>query len=168
MNPRVSQRMVSSLIRFRFFFFFSSRRRHTRYWRDWSSDVCSSDLRVLPAWPAGIGRATFPPCPARLATVGPRSGCRGRRHRPARSAPAAPIGAGFGHGGPEMRAARALPRSESMAASVSRCASKILLHLRRTGYELVHIFLGQDTSSLWLKSASNCFNKVLYVGEPWL
>src|SRR5215203_2326211 len=29
---------------FFFFFFFSSRRRHTRYWRDWSSDVCSSDL----------------------------------------------------------------------------------------------------------------------------
>src|SRR3712207_5318120 len=29
---------------FVFFFFFSSRRRHTRYWRDWSSDVCSSDL----------------------------------------------------------------------------------------------------------------------------
>src|SRR3712207_5818941 len=28
------------------FFFFSSRRRHTRYWRDWSSDVCSSDLVV--------------------------------------------------------------------------------------------------------------------------
>src|SRR3712207_8947578 len=27
-----------------FYFFFSSRRRHTRYWRDWSSDVCSSDL----------------------------------------------------------------------------------------------------------------------------
>src|SRR5215203_6878279 len=29
-----------------FFFFFSSRRRHTRYWRDWSSDVCSSDLET--------------------------------------------------------------------------------------------------------------------------
>src|SRR3712207_7612676 len=28
-------------------FFFSSRRRHTRYWRDWSSDVCSSDLRLV-------------------------------------------------------------------------------------------------------------------------
>src|SRR3989442_4698688 len=27
-----------------FFFFFSSRRRHTRCGRDWSSDVCSSDL----------------------------------------------------------------------------------------------------------------------------
>src|SRR5690349_22751325 len=30
----------------RFFFFFSSRRRHTRSLRDWSSDVCSSDLEV--------------------------------------------------------------------------------------------------------------------------
>src|SRR5947209_11177219 len=29
------------------FFFFSSRRRHTRYWRDWSSDVCSSDLSIM-------------------------------------------------------------------------------------------------------------------------
>src|SRR6266699_795610 len=29
------------------FFFFSSRRRHTRCGRDWSSDVCSSDLGVL-------------------------------------------------------------------------------------------------------------------------
>src|SRR6266702_5097715 len=29
-----------------FLFFFSSRRRHTRWPRDWSSDVCSSDLEV--------------------------------------------------------------------------------------------------------------------------
>src|SRR2546422_1405901 len=29
------------------FFFFSSRRRHTRCSRDWSSDVCSSDLFVV-------------------------------------------------------------------------------------------------------------------------
>src|SRR5207253_6398809 len=28
------------------FFFFSSRRRHTRWPRDWSSDVCSSDLTL--------------------------------------------------------------------------------------------------------------------------
>src|SRR5699024_12280703 len=28
-------------------FFFSSRRRHTRSKRDWSSDVCSSDLKIL-------------------------------------------------------------------------------------------------------------------------
>src|SRR6266699_2332721 len=33
----------------RVFFFFSSRRRHTRCGRDWSSDVCSSDLRVAAA-----------------------------------------------------------------------------------------------------------------------
>src|SRR5690625_5365859 len=32
---------------FFFFFFFSSRRRHTRWPRDWSSDVCSSDLVIL-------------------------------------------------------------------------------------------------------------------------
>ena len=30
---------------FDLFFFFSSRRRHTRCSRDWSSDVCSSDLK---------------------------------------------------------------------------------------------------------------------------
>src|SRR3989449_1637355 len=35
-------RVVSLAVRF--FFFFSSRRRHTRCSRDWSSDVCSSDL----------------------------------------------------------------------------------------------------------------------------
>src|SRR6266550_4992334 len=46
------------------FFFFSSRRRHTRCSRDWSSDVCSSDLVdeshaafVMP--PAIIGDATL-------------------------------------------------------------------------------------------------------------
>src|SRR5690606_42090895 len=35
-----------------FFFFFSSRRRHTRFSRDWSSDVCSSDLfmAVVDKW----------------------------------------------------------------------------------------------------------------------
>src|SRR3712207_9240528 len=39
-------------------FFFSSRRRHTRYWRDWSSDVCSSDLGdqtvIYGAGPVGL------------------------------------------------------------------------------------------------------------------
>src|SRR3712207_8096354 len=30
-----------------YLFFFSSRRRHTSYWRDWSSDVCSSDLGLM-------------------------------------------------------------------------------------------------------------------------
>src|SRR5258705_5918570 len=35
-----------NIIIFIFFFFFSSRRRHTRCLSDWSSDVCSSDLRT--------------------------------------------------------------------------------------------------------------------------
>src|SRR5205085_5753521 len=38
------------------FFFFSSRRRHTRFDCDWSSDVCSSDLRQ-PARPPRQARA---------------------------------------------------------------------------------------------------------------
>src|SRR5207245_6426601 len=40
------------IVRLIIFFFFSSRRRHTRCYRDWSSDVCSSDLAAL----AHIGR----------------------------------------------------------------------------------------------------------------
>src|SRR5256884_4099470 len=36
-----------------FLFFFSSRRRHTRCSRDWSSDVCSSDL-LLEAWQEAV------------------------------------------------------------------------------------------------------------------
>src|SRR5207247_5119433 len=38
-----------------FYFFFSSRRRHTRSTRDWSSDVCSSDL-LEPVAHGGEGR----------------------------------------------------------------------------------------------------------------
>src|SRR5207247_7321121 len=46
---------VCSYVRF---FFFSSRRRHTRSTRDWSSDVCSSDLVALElsAQPAATAR----------------------------------------------------------------------------------------------------------------
>src|SRR5215510_7135731 len=35
-----------TLVRYVSDFFFSSRRRHTRWPRDWSSDVCSSDLML--------------------------------------------------------------------------------------------------------------------------
>src|SRR5690625_3760109 len=41
----------------RLHFFFSSRRRHTRWPRDWSSDVCSSDLILLHQGSGGIGGA---------------------------------------------------------------------------------------------------------------
>src|SRR5690606_8150956 len=57
---------VLSLMCFLFvFFFFSSRRRHTRFSRDWSSDVCSSDL----ALPKGETRSDWmrrPLSPAQL------------------------------------------------------------------------------------------------------
>src|SRR5699024_11825290 len=36
------------------YFFFSSRRRHTRSKRDWSSDVCSSDLGLMDALVAAL------------------------------------------------------------------------------------------------------------------
>src|SRR2546430_7896091 len=43
--------MVSAVMLYLlFFFFFSSRRRHTRFDCDWSSDVCSSDLKLAGHW----------------------------------------------------------------------------------------------------------------------
>src|SRR5207253_8359497 len=50
------------------FFFFSSRRRHTRWPRDWSSDVCSSDLQSR-----FVGRALD-----RLLALGPTAQVLGR------------------------------------------------------------------------------------------
>src|SRR5689334_24710632 len=49
---------------FHLFFFFSSRRRHTRWNCDWSSDVCSSDLEIITALREAIAstelrRATY-------------------------------------------------------------------------------------------------------------
>src|SRR2546429_9595061 len=41
------------------FFFFSSRRRHTRCSRDWSSDVCSSDLHPHGRGPGVLRRGRF-------------------------------------------------------------------------------------------------------------
>src|SRR6266487_5028114 len=40
-------------------FFFSSRRRHTRWTGDWSSDVCSSDLVLDPPGGTRADRATL-------------------------------------------------------------------------------------------------------------
>src|SRR3989440_6626446 len=48
-------------------FFFSSRRRHTRSDRDWSSDVCSSDLPTRPSQPTAIAT----PTPTQLPTPTP-------------------------------------------------------------------------------------------------
>src|SRR5882724_2525517 len=62
------------------FFFFSSRRRHTRCLSDWSSDVCSSDLKDIPASPRESDAARGA---ARVPTGSPSLGARA-------PAPAAP------------------------------------------------------------------------------
>src|SRR2546422_7134965 len=65
---------------FFFFFFFSSRRRHTRCSRDWSSDVCSSDL-----CPSRRSHARSLPRASLAARSRPRRGCPapcGRAHPP--------------------------------------------------------------------------------------
>src|SRR2546430_15180668 len=49
----------------RMFFFFSSRRRHTRFDCDWSSDVCSSDLCVRNPLPC----AKLPSTPCACALI---------------------------------------------------------------------------------------------------
>src|SRR5207249_7588259 len=64
-----------------FFFFFSSRRRHTRSKRDWSSDVCSSDL--APHASMGYSIVTriapaFSPASAAPHSRASRSASRGR------------------------------------------------------------------------------------------
>src|SRR3712207_7622076 len=61
-----------------FFFFFSSRRRHTRYWRDWSSDVCSSDLATSCCAPCWELRPCRHALGSRSTAVAGRSGGEGR------------------------------------------------------------------------------------------
>src|SRR5205809_4688013 len=75
---------IHSLV-FSFFFFFSSRRRHTRCSRDWSSDVCSSDLVVVHRADADNVIAQRPeaqsPRPACVGRQGPaKRGAVGIRH----------------------------------------------------------------------------------------
>src|SRR5207253_4850867 len=53
------------------YFFFSSRRRHTRWPRDWSSDVCSSDLEQVLHPVGGRTRQGELPAPAAALEVDP-------------------------------------------------------------------------------------------------
>src|SRR2546430_3456104 len=52
MFERIKRARISRILRRFLFFFFSSRRRHTRFDCDWSSDVCSSDLLGFIAYAA--------------------------------------------------------------------------------------------------------------------
>src|SRR5215469_17883292 len=53
------------------FFFFSSRRRHTSSLRDWSSDVCSSDLDGRRRWQVYEDRVAEGPAASLPGEVGP-------------------------------------------------------------------------------------------------
>src|SRR5699024_11743759 len=80
------------------FFFFASRRRHTRSKRDWSSDVCSSDLQ-----PGKGGLRHFQDGPIRLGDEArPSAG----RREPAVAVQARRALAGSGREGPLLRAER--------------------------------------------------------------
>src|SRR3989449_8291139 len=58
------------------FFFFSSRRRHTRCSRDWSSDVCSSDLASSSCRDLRQTQKSPPPPTGTPAREGPRGSCK--------------------------------------------------------------------------------------------
>src|SRR6266513_4477109 len=52
--------MIQMIHEYSSFFFFSSRRRHTISKRDWSSDVCSSDLEIVKCHqPGELAEAAF-------------------------------------------------------------------------------------------------------------
>src|SRR5260370_42386630 len=70
------------------FFFFSSRRRHTRFKCDWSSDVCSSDLSPLSS------SCRDPPVPRQEELSGERRVSAGKKPTPL----AFEIGRGAGRG----------------------------------------------------------------------
>src|SRR2546429_3364286 len=55
-------------------FFFSSRRRHTRCSRDWSSDVCSSDLPLVDEYKLKDGRKVFLLAEGRLVNLSTAEG----------------------------------------------------------------------------------------------
>src|SRR2546429_5372266 len=78
-----------SVVEFLKYCFFSSRRRHTRCSRDWSSDVCSSDLpdarrAALERRPPG-GRGSWPPCRRSARPTPPNSGPRSEERRVGKS-----------------------------------------------------------------------------------
>src|SRR6266511_4956096 len=109
MFVRIAQRLLV-------FFFFSSRRRHTIFSRDWSSDVCSSDLtRARPPRPPGRpGPVRVPGRPACPWTGRPAR--RGGTRRSPSPAPAGP------------RGSRAGPRSGAARSSVIRLTGGLSGH----------------------------------------
>src|SRR3546814_10434207 len=104
--------LVVYLVSFVFFFFFKQKTAYEMRISDWSSDVCSSDLRTAPAalsLPDGLLLAGFPGAPAAASATG-------------RWPPAMTPGAAAGSGARSRRycACALLPRHSGVRGS-SRC-----------------------------------------------
>src|SRR5699024_11301996 len=87
---------ILAVVRVYLFFFFSSRRRHTRSKRDWSSDVCSSDLRYGRANPRPEKYVT---CPRVSSTASPTTSGSGRHLHPVGRSEERRVGKEGGAGG---------------------------------------------------------------------
>src|SRR5699024_11491270 len=105
-------------------FFFSSRRRHTRSKRDWSSDVCSSDLQTGQSAPGWTKYPSAPePAPShegkKLGLVHQQPSCRNRRRSEERR-----VGKEWrGRGGPGRRGRHArAQRERERSAQAERAA----------------------------------------------
>src|SRR6266496_4079011 len=98
----------------KFYFFFSSRRRHTRSLRDWSSDVCSSDLSRGGREAVAAGRAGG--AAARGAVA--------RRHGARQAGRDARAGAGEPAAGARRRVSPAAPTPETEVHASSRAAPR--------------------------------------------
>src|SRR5690606_39541330 len=68
------------LVRYLCCFLFSSRRRHTRFSRDWSSDVCSSDLPAATTWWTALTPPSDAPSGQRLGLRSSGTGAPGPTH----------------------------------------------------------------------------------------
>src|SRR5437879_10475343 len=106
------------------YFFFSSRRRHTRYIGDWSSDVCSSDLEVLE-------RGWFAPLLAALRA--------GRIGMVTIHVPDAPDGASF---------ETIRDRKSTRLNSSHRCISYAVFCLKKKNYKTGQELIGRSVQSV--------------------
>src|SRR5207245_2014566 len=108
-------------------FFFSSRRRHTRCYRDWSSDVCSSDLKSPDHGCLSVrGRSAKWRATAVMSTAATRSAVNGPvRPLPltARMLPAASTRTRSGGSAPIATASEAPAPPVTVAATGARLAS---------------------------------------------
>src|SRR3712207_9253409 len=109
------------------FFFFSSRRRHTRYWRDWSSDVCSSDLRrarcsTRPAPPRVRGSWNDPISGAAVGAARPAAGGGGPPGPRRRSGEGRGGEEGRFRGGPDHLKKK---KEDTSTAAVSTCQHRL-------------------------------------------